>query len=74
MGARRPRLHLGGEFPSNTDGGHLSNSYMQGWGLNAEAVRQLRGACGDRQVEGARFAQYMAGGPITTSIIYGSEL
>ena len=66
-------LGLGGRYPSNTDGGHLSNSYMQGWALNVEAVRQLRGACGDRQVQGARLIQYMCAAPLTTSIIYGVD-
>lgn len=67
------RLELGGQYPSNTDGGHLSNSYMQGWALNVEAVRQLRGDAGDRQVRDARLIQYMAAAPLTSSIIYGSD-
>jgi len=67
------RLELGGRTPTNTDGGHLSNSYMQGWGHNVEAVRQLRGTCGPRQVEGARLIQYMCAAPLVTSIIYGSD-
>jgi acetyl-CoA acetyltransferase len=67
------RLALGGEFPTNTSGGHLSESYMQGWALNVEAVRQLRGACDARQVRDAVNVQYMAAAPICTSIIYSRE-
>jgi acetyl-CoA acetyltransferase len=67
------RLALGGAFPTNTSGGHLSESYMQGWALNVEAVRQLRGACAERQVRGAANVQYMAAAPICTSIIYSRE-
>jgi len=66
-------LRLGGRFPSNTSGGHLSESYMQGWALNVEAVRQIRGECGDRQVVNAELIQYMAAAPICTSIIYGAS-
>jgi acetyl-CoA acetyltransferase len=47
------RLRLGGELPTNTGGGNLSGSGSQGWLLLAEAVWQLRGQCGERQVDGA---------------------
>jgi acetyl-CoA acetyltransferase len=64
------RLALGGSLPTNTDGGHLSNSYMQGWGLNVEAVRQVRGECGARQVRDCEVVQFVAATPCSRSIIY----
>lgn len=66
-------LELGGRYPTNTNGGHLSESYMQGWNLQVEAVRQLRGGLHDRQVPDAQLVQYLQGGPLSTSIIYGTN-
>ncbi len=52
------RLELGGQLPINTDGGGLSSNHpgMRGIFLVIEAVRQLRGAAGPRQVPDCRTA------------------
>jgi acetyl-CoA acetyltransferase len=52
------RLQLGGALPTNTDGGGLSACHpgQRGLFLLVEAVRQLRGECGPRQVPGAETA------------------
>ena len=50
------RTAPGGDFPLNTNGGGLSYTHpgMYGIFLLIEAVRQLRGECGERQVAGAK--------------------
>ncbi|MFN8599781.1 MAG: acetyl-CoA acetyltransferase [Candidatus Binatia bacterium] len=52
------RTGPGGSFPMNTNGGGLSytHSGMYGMYLLVEAVKQLRGECGERQVKDAKTA------------------
>jgi acetyl-CoA acetyltransferase len=51
-------IAIGGVLPVNPDGGGLSSNHpgMRGIFLVIEAVKQLRGECGERQVKDARIA------------------
>lgn len=64
-----PRARL----PINSHGGHLSESYMQGWSHQLEAVRRLRGEAPGVQYHRCRRIQYISdvGGKVF-SLIYGT--
>jgi acetyl-CoA acetyltransferase len=55
------RLAPGGDFPLNTAGGQLAEGRLHGIGFLNEAVLQLRGQAGDRQVPDARVALVASG-------------
>lgn len=71
-------LGPGGELPGQTTGGGLSCAHPGAFGifLLIEAVRQLRGECGDRQVTGAKTAvAHGCGGVLsaTSTVVLGTE-
>lgn len=63
------RTAPGGDFPMNTNGGGLSYCHpgMYGIFLLIEATRQLRGECGDRQVDDARLSLVNGTGGVLSS-------
>ncbi len=58
-----------GVIPLNTHGGQLSHGRTHGMGLIHEAVTQLRGEAGDRQVDGARVAVASSGGLTPSGVL-----
>ncbi|HVL55708.1 MAG TPA: thiolase family protein [Burkholderiaceae bacterium] len=78
-------LRYDGDFPLSTDGGQLSGGQpggaIGGFMPLVEAVTQLRGEAGDRQVEDARFAMALGFGGIPygrpgrscVAMIFGAE-
>jgi acetyl-CoA acetyltransferase len=63
------RIAPGGSLPVNTNGGGLSYCHPGMYGLLVliEAVRQLRGECGERQVKGAETAIAHGNGGVLSS-------
>ena len=61
----------GGSLPVNTNGGGLSCVHpgMYGMFTLVEAIRQLRGECGERQVKGAEIALCHGNGGVLSSQI-----
>jgi acetyl-CoA acetyltransferase/uncharacterized OB-fold protein len=56
------RISLAGDLPVNTHGGQLSHGRTHGMGMVHEAIVQLRGAAGPRQVRDATTAVVTTGG------------
>ena len=51
--AEAGNLSLSGQLPSNTSGTELSWSYLMGFSHLTEGIRQMRGECGECQVNNA---------------------
>lgn len=68
------RATYGGDVVVNPHGGLLSEGYIHGLNHHYEAVLQLRGQAGARQVAEARTALVTAGaGPYGGAVVYGAE-
>jgi acetyl-CoA acetyltransferase/uncharacterized OB-fold protein len=63
------RIALDGDLPVNPHGGQLSEGRTHGFGFVYEAIAQLRGAAGDRQVPAARTAVVTTGGGTPSGVL-----
>jgi acetyl-CoA acetyltransferase len=72
------KLGPGGSLPTNTNGGGLSYTHPGQYGmfLLVEAVKQLRGECGERQLDAPQIAvAHGSGGVLSTmgTVVLGTE-
>lgn len=63
------RIALDGDLPLNPHGGQLSEGRTHGFGFIYEAMAQLRGEAGARQVSGARTAVVTSGGGTPSGVL-----
>ena len=63
------RIALDGDLPVNPHGGQLSEGRTHGFGFLYEAVTQLRGDAGERQVADARTAVVTSGGGTPSGVL-----
>ena len=57
------RIEVGGDLPLNTSGGSLGAGRLHGGPQLIEAVRQIQGTCGPRQVKNVQVTLANAGAP-----------
>lgn len=63
------RIALDGDVPVNPHGGQLSEGRLHGFGFIYEAIVQLRGEAGDRQVTSANTAVVTTGGGTPSGVL-----
>ena len=65
---------LGGRIPVNTDGGACNMGRRHGANFAIEAIRQLRGECGERQVKDAKASVWTnAVGPFSAGMLMTAD-
>ena len=67
------RIRAGGRLPVNTSGGMMSEAYMQGWNHHAEAIRQVRGECGERQIPDCNSVLYTCLAPVSGATLLAKD-
>ena len=69
------RIALGGELPMNTFGGQIGGGRLHGFGFAHEAVVQLRGQGGERQIAGDPKVSVATsgGGPLAAALLLARD-